>query len=139
MEQSSPTPWAQAVVSALTRAKATPGAVAPVMTESGGWSIDWEGRHRGIPLWFTLYGHHAAPSAEVRISDWAFAPVALDQVEELLFKALSGDATLRRGMAGLGPWRLEIAVGDRLIANADREGSGKPDGEWEQELLQEVR
>ncbi|MEU8472605.1 hypothetical protein AB0F30_32780 [Streptomyces sp. NPDC029006] len=106
------------------------------MTEVGGWSINWEGQCRRVPLWFTLYGHHAAHTAEVRVNDWIFTPVRLDQVEGLLLKALSGDAALRRGMAGFGPWRLEIVVGDETIINDDREGSGKPDSEWELKLLQ---
>ncbi|MFF3375872.1 hypothetical protein ACFYXF_23330 [Streptomyces sp. NPDC002680] len=135
MQQSSPTPWVEAVVLALTRAGATPSAVEPETTESGGWSIDWEGQSRGTPLWFTVYGHPSVPTVEVRISDWVFAPVALEQAEEFLFKALSGDAVLRRGVAGLGSWRLEVTVGGQLIVNSDREGSGKPDSEWEIQLL----
>ncbi|WP_436961394.1 hypothetical protein [Streptomyces sp. SudanB182_2057] len=91
-------------------------------------------------MWFTLYGGHPdSPTAEVRINDWIFTPVSLDQVEELLVKALSGDATLRRGMAGIGAWRLEVVVGEEVITNDDREGSGKPDSEWELKLLQNPR
>ncbi|MEU3862681.1 hypothetical protein AB0F03_36125, partial [Streptomyces sp. NPDC028722] len=74
------------------RAGAAPNTVTPEMTEVGGWSINWEGQCRRVPLWFTLYGHHAAPTAEVRVNDWIFTPVRLDQVEGLLLKALSGDA-----------------------------------------------
>jgi hypothetical protein len=127
------------VDSALTRAEADPNTGTPEMTELGGWSINWEGQCKHIPLWFTLYGHDDVPTAEVRINDWIFTPVQVEQVEELLLKALSGDAAIRRGMGGLGPWRLEIVVGEKIIANTDREGSGKPDSEWELKLLQNLR
>ncbi|MEV4336853.1 hypothetical protein [Streptomyces sp. NPDC049590] len=104
-------------------------------TEAGGWSIDWEGQCGGIPVWFTLYGHRAVSTAEVRVNDWVFSPVRLDQAEDLLVKALTGDATLRRGMAGLAPWRLEVIVGEEVITDNGREGSGRPDSEWELRLL----
>ncbi|MCZ0999624.1 hypothetical protein [Streptomyces mirabilis] len=137
MQQSSPALWAEAVASALNRAEATPNAVAQETTESGGWSIDWEGQCEGISLWFTVYGHPTASTAEVRINEWIFAPVSLGQAEEFLFKALSGDAVLQRGVAGLGSWRLKITVGSQVIVNTDREGSGKPETEWELRLLQQ--
>ncbi|MCZ0209683.1 hypothetical protein OZK63_30230 [Streptomyces sp. UMAF16] len=139
MQTDGPAQWTAAVGSALTAADAAPDTVTAEKTETGGWSVDWEGQCRRIPVWFTLYGHHAAPTAEVRINDWILSPVRLDQVEELLVKALTGDAVLRRGIAGLTPWRLEITVGEEIITNDDREGSGKPDSAWELKLLQNPR
>ncbi|MFI0960470.1 hypothetical protein ACH4S8_03450 [Streptomyces sp. NPDC021080] len=126
------------MVAALTSAGADPDSAAPETTELGGWSIEWEGRCKGTPLWFTLYGHHASSSVEVRFNEWIFTPVRLDQVEELLSKALSGDAAMRRGAAGLGRWRLEFVVGDKVVVNTDREGSGDPDTEWEMTLRQNL-